>query len=118
MKFTFKVLISATLIVFVRAQFGDGIFEIFDLGQFTSQSRPNSNQVTQRYQENERLSSSDLQNCNSFWSIRNDNFGAYGELRIPTQDRTQINLRAVLSLGARLPSVRKLLLSLKRVSSS
>lgn len=117
MKLALRFLSSYTLIVFVSAQLGGNIFEIFE---YTNGGiRPLSSQyvaTTPRYQENiffnrqdnnlNNERSTDLQGCDSYWTIQNDFNGAYGQLMIPTKERTEIKLRAVLSVGARLPSVR------------
>jgi hypothetical protein len=76
--------------------------------------------TTLKYQENVFLNQKDkdtsvgsvatsnLQGCDSYWTIKNDINEAYGQLTIPVNDRgAEINIRTVLSIDARLPSVRK-----------
>ena len=46
-----------------------------------------------------------ISSCNDLWSIQNDHTGAWGLLAVPIIDFRQINLRVVLSVASRLPSV-------------
>lgn len=118
MKFTLRVLTFAAVLVLASAQLGENSFEFFD---FTNEHiRPNSNKLsatTPRYEDNFFLSNRQenqgrnqfdgVQACNSYWAIYNDGQEAQGQLRVPTgAERNQIQLRVVLSVAARLPSVR------------
>lgn len=141
MKFTFRFLTFFTFLFIVCAQRGGSTFEFYEYSN--GFLRPITNPLlsplissppvtTSKYSNNiflnrldetinknnadDPISPTDQQECDSYWAIKNDLNGAYGELMLPVLDeRTQIKLRAVLSVGARLPSVRERKLSPHRV---